>query len=74
MGFWEIVKLICKIPLGVAAICGSVIVGMIAFIVCSLICYCFWAVRFAKENDNVFERWKALRDEEPEEFEGNKLR
>ena len=42
MRFWEIIKVICNIPFGIAAICGSVIVGMIAFIGCSLCGYFFW--------------------------------
>lgn len=56
MTYWEIIKMLCNIPLGIAAICGCVIVGMVAFVGCSLICYCFWAVRFAKGNESIFSR------------------
>lgn len=54
--FWEVIKMLCNIPLGIAAICGCVILGMVAFIICSLICYCFWCFVFAKQEPSIFGR------------------
>lgn len=65
MTFWEVVKVICNIPLGFAAICGCVVLGMVAFIVCCALCYgivemtlgrqneCFMARKWGDEDDGT---------------------
>lgn len=44
MGFWDIVWMLCQFPLGVASMFASVIIGMVAFLGCSFICYCLWCM------------------------------
>lgn len=56
MSFWEIIWLICKIPLGLAAIGASCIVGMVAFIAASFAGYCTWCVL----TDRYEDKWKII--------------
>ena len=51
MNFWAIVKVICNIPLGVAAICASCIFGMVAFVVCCYTGHCIWIILKTKDNE-----------------------
>lgn len=49
--FWEIVWGICQLPLGIAAVMASIIVGMVVFLICSFLCYCIWVMILEGKNE-----------------------
>ena len=55
MTFWEIIWLICKIPLGLAAIGVSCIIGRVVYIVASFVGYCVWC-----QLTHTDERWNII--------------
>ena len=56
MTFWEVINFLCLLPLGIAKMCGSVILGMAAFMGCSFIGWCIWNMIFADKTPSIFTR------------------
>ena len=53
---WKIVKDICSVPLGIAAICGSVALAMVGLVVTSFMCYLFWSWVLKSKEPSIFGR------------------
>ena len=54
--FWKVVKDICSVPLGIAAICGSSILAMLAIAVLSFLGWVFWDWVFTTKEPSIFAR------------------